>query len=216
MDNPRQDVPLISVLRSPVYGFSADRLAEMRANSPDTDFYAALAADGGEDSRAFLAELDELRFGAGELSSHELIWQIYDRTNLLGIFGAMSGGEERQSNLLTLAELARRFEGAGHKGLFGFLSLPDPPAGERGEAGAARPRPGGGRRAHFEHPQVQGPGVPGGAGVRAGPTAQPGGHEPAHPVPPQAGWGPKRLDVERGVEYPTLARGRWPGSWSWR
>ena len=75
VDNPRQDVPLISVLRSPVYGFSADRLAELRAASPDTDFYAALAADGGEDSRAFLAELDELRFGAGELSSHELLWQ---------------------------------------------------------------------------------------------------------------------------------------------
>ena len=34
----------------------------------------------------------------------------------------MDRGEERQSNLLTLAELARRFEGAGHKGLFGFLS----------------------------------------------------------------------------------------------
>ena len=46
VDNPRQDVPLISVLRSPVYGFSADRLAELRAASPDTDFYAALAADG--------------------------------------------------------------------------------------------------------------------------------------------------------------------------
>lgn len=122
VDNPRQDVPLISVLRSPVYGFSADRLAELRAASPDTDFYAALTADGGEDSRAFLTELDELRFGAGELSSHELLWQLYDRTNLLGVFGAMERGEERQSNLLTLAELARRFEGAGHKGLFGFLS----------------------------------------------------------------------------------------------
>ena len=53
VDNPRQDVPLISVLRSPVYGFSADRLAEIRAASPDTDFYAALEADDGEDSRAF-------------------------------------------------------------------------------------------------------------------------------------------------------------------
>ena len=59
-----------------MYGFSADRLAELRAASPDTDFYAALAADRrGPDSRAFLTELDELRFGAGELSSHELLWQ---------------------------------------------------------------------------------------------------------------------------------------------
>ena len=27
VDNPRQDVPLISVLRSPLFGFTADRLA---------------------------------------------------------------------------------------------------------------------------------------------------------------------------------------------
>ena len=43
VDNPRQDVPLISVLRSPVYGFAADRLAELRAASPDTDFYDHIA-----------------------------------------------------------------------------------------------------------------------------------------------------------------------------
>ncbi len=35
VDNPRQDVPLISVLRSPLFGFTADRLAEVRAAGPD-------------------------------------------------------------------------------------------------------------------------------------------------------------------------------------
>ena len=206
VDNPRQDVPLISVLRSPVYGFSADRLAEMRANSPDTDFYAALAADGGEDSRAFLAELDELRFGAGELSSHELLWRLYDRTNLLGIYGAMSGGEERQSNLLTLAELARRFEGAGHKGLFGFLSY----LTRLRENGAklALPAPGregGGvrilsihRSKGLEFPVV----------LVCGLARRLNREDRNRPIlfHPKLGVGPKRLDLERGVEYPTLAR----------
>ena len=206
VDNPRQDVPLISVLRSPVYGFSADRLAEMRANSPDTDFYAALAADGGEDSRAFLAELDELRFGAGELSSHELLWRLYDRTNLLGIYGAMSGGEERQSNLLTLAELARRFEGAGHKGLFGFLSY----LTRLRENGAklALPAPGregGGvrilsihRSKGLEFPVV----------LVCGLARRLNREDMNRPIlfHPKLGVGPKRLDLDRGVEYPTLAR----------
>ncbi len=31
IDNPRQDVPLISVLRSPLFGFTPDRLAPIRA-----------------------------------------------------------------------------------------------------------------------------------------------------------------------------------------
>ena len=44
LDNPRQDVPLISVLRSPVFGFSADRLAEIRGKTPVGDFYDAVKA----------------------------------------------------------------------------------------------------------------------------------------------------------------------------
>ena len=185
VDNPRQDVPLISVLRSPVYGFSADRLAELRAASPDTDFYAALPA---------------------ELSSHELLWQLYDRTNLLGVFGAMERGEERQSNLLTLAELARRFEGAGHKGLFGFLSY----LTRLRENGAklALPAPGregGGVRILSIHKSkgLEFPVV-----LLCGLARRLNREDMSRPIlfHPKLGVGPKRLDVERGMEYPTLAR----------
>ena len=38
VDNPRQDVPLIAVLRSPVYGFTGDQLAMIRAGRTG-DFY---------------------------------------------------------------------------------------------------------------------------------------------------------------------------------
>ena len=44
IDNPRQDVPLISVLRSPIFGFTPDRLAEIRAAAPEGDFYQAVAS----------------------------------------------------------------------------------------------------------------------------------------------------------------------------
>ncbi len=205
-DNPRQDVPLISVLRSPVYGFSADRLAQIRAGSPGTDFYDALCADPGEDSRAFLAELAELRFEAGDRGSHELIWRIYDRTNLLGIFGAMDEGEARQSNLLALAELARRFEGAGHKGLFGFLSyLTRLRANGANLALPAPGREGGGVRIMSIH-RSKGLEFP--VVLLCGLARRLNREDMNRPIlfHPQLGVGPKRLDAERGVEYPTLAR----------
>ena len=206
VNNPRQDVALISVLRSPVYGFSADRLAQIRAASPDTDFYAALAADDGEDSKAFLAELDDLRFGSGDMSSHQLLWHIYDRTNLLGIFGAMEEGETRQGNLLALAELARQFEGAGHKGLFRFLTyltrlrengntLTPPTPG----------RTGGGVRIMSIHKSkgLEFPVV-----LLCGLARRLNREDMSRPIlfHPKLGVGPKGLDVERGIEYPTLAR----------
>ena len=45
IDNPRQDVPLISVLRSPLFGFTPDRLAQIRALQPTGDYYEALCLD---------------------------------------------------------------------------------------------------------------------------------------------------------------------------
>lgn len=68
VDNPRQDVPLISVLRSPLFGFTADRLAEVRSAAPTGDYYDAVTADGGEDCKDFLAILSDLRQGGRDMS----------------------------------------------------------------------------------------------------------------------------------------------------
>ncbi len=123
VDNPRQDVPIISALRSPVYAFSADRLAQLRAQAKG-DFYTAVeeaARRGEQDCADFLEELDRLRFGAGERTCSQLVWHIYEQTNLLGLASAMPGGEERRAHLLALYELARQQEGAGCRTLFEFL-----------------------------------------------------------------------------------------------
>ena len=122
LDNPRQDVPLIAVLRSPLFGFTPDRLAVIRGKHPQGDFYAALEADGEEDSRAFLEQLSLLRDEAKDLSVHSLLWRLFDRLNVLGVFGAMEGGERRRENLITLCEYARTFEQSGYRGLFAFVS----------------------------------------------------------------------------------------------
>ncbi|MBE6957187.1 MAG: helicase-exonuclease AddAB subunit AddA [Ruminococcaceae bacterium] len=123
VDNPRQDVALISALRSPVYGFSADRLAQLRAECK-ADFYSAVeqaAARGERDCADFVAELEYLRTGAADRTCSELMWHIYERTNLLALFSAMPEGERRRGHLLSLYELARQQEGAGCRTLFDFL-----------------------------------------------------------------------------------------------
>ena len=140
------------------------------------------------------------------MSSHQLLWHIYDRTHLLGIFGAMEEGEARQGNLLALAELARQFEGSGHKGLFRFLTyltrlrengntLTPPTPG----------RTGGGVRIMSIHKSkgLEFPVV-----LLCGLARRLNREDMSRPIlfHPKLGVGPKGLDVERGIEYPTLAR----------
>lgn len=122
IDNPRQDVPLLSVLRSPLFGFNSDRLSQIRSGCKSGDFYSALEADGGEDCEAFLEKLKQLRYRAGEMSACRLIELLYSEMDLMAVFGAMPGGKERQANLSALREQARQLERAGQKGLYGFLT----------------------------------------------------------------------------------------------
>ena len=207
VDNPRQDVALIAALRSPVYGFDGDKLALLRAGSKG-DFYSALvhaAEEGDQDCRNFLRELEDLRFGAGDRTCRQLIWHIYEKTNMLGIFGAMSGGEERQNNLLTLYALAGQMEDGGCRSLFQFLLRL-----ERLRATGRKITAGGGREGEgvsilsihkskgLEKPVV----------LVCGLARRLNREDLMRPVlfHPVLGVGPKGLDRERMVEYQTLAR----------
>ena len=208
VDNPRQDVPLIAVLRSPVYGFSGDKLALLRADW-EGDFYSALVhakEQGDRECRDFLEELEELRFGAGDRTCRQLIWHIYEKTNLLGIFGAMDGGRERQDNLLSLYALAGQLEESGCRTLFQFLLRLD----RMRENGAKLTTAGPGREGEgvsilsihrskgLEKPVV----------LLCGLSRRLNRDDLMRPVlfHPVLGVGPKGLDRERMVEYPTLAR----------
>ena len=207
VDNPRQDVPLIAVLRSPVYNFSADRLSQLRAGA-EGDFYLALeraAQEGAQDCADFLEELSRLRFGAGDKTCRQLIWHIYEQTNLLGLFGAMDGGQTRQNNLLALYTLAGQLEEAGCRSLFQFLLRLERLRELDSRLPLAAPSQGGGvsimsihRSKGLEKPVV----------LVCGLSKQLNKEDMKRPVlfHPQLGVGPRGLDRARMVEYPTLAR----------
>ena len=122
VDNPRQDVPLIAVLRSPLVGMSADRLAEIRALQPEGDYYEALCRDEGEDAQAFLSLLRELRHASREMAADKLLWYCYDRCRVEAIFGAMEDGAQRQARLTALYDYVRRLVQGGKTGLFDCVS----------------------------------------------------------------------------------------------
>jgi ATP-dependent helicase/nuclease subunit A len=124
IDNPMQDIPLISVLRGPVYGFTADELADIRLALPEADFYTALreAARSDAKCRAFAQQLDSLREAAPDMSADRFIFHVYGATGLPGKAASGGAGKRGRENLMRLAEYARQFEANGYRGLFGFVS----------------------------------------------------------------------------------------------
>ena len=144
IENPHRDVPLIAVLRSPAFGFTADELSEIRAVSRDTDFYSALQKKSETDEKCadFLEKLQRLRSLAPESEPGELLRRIYDELDLEAVCSAMTDGEERLMHLRQLLGYAVRFASTGYRGLHRFTewlrTLADkgdsPGSGETGNA----------------------------------------------------------------------------------
>ena len=128
IDNPRQDIPMATVLRSPVVGLSAHDLARIRAQCPEAEFHRAVgtASREGPDGlraqlRDFLERLEAWRTRARREPLGRLIDRIYRETSLVGYVAAMPGGAQRRANLLALKDRARDFDRFVRQGLFRFL-----------------------------------------------------------------------------------------------
>ncbi|PYG87613.1 DNA helicase/exodeoxyribonuclease V subunit A [Ruminiclostridium sufflavum DSM 19573] len=144
IDNPYQDIPLLSVLRSPIAGFSTGDLAELRLADRKSSLFEALnvLASGEKESslkaRNFLGKLKEWRDMSMYMSTHKLIWQLYNDTGYFSIAGAMHDGERKQANLRVLFERALQFESTSYKGLFNFISFIDKLKTNKGDMGSAK------------------------------------------------------------------------------
>lgn len=126
IDNPLQDIPLISVLRSPIGGFSTEELITLRADCREGLFYEALKAGADRDTPlghkagGFLGRLKRWR-AQGELYDiTELIAMLLEDTGFENYVSALPGGQSRRANLEALINNAGIYSNSGH-GIRGFL-----------------------------------------------------------------------------------------------
>ncbi len=129
IDNRRQDIPLLSVLRSGVGAFSHEELIELRTRYPKGELLDTLLAAAAEDpgcrAAQFLDRVEGWRRESMIASVEELLSRLLDETELYIEMGAMPGGAQRQANLDALVSRARSYDEAGSFGLHGFLKYMD-------------------------------------------------------------------------------------------
>lgn len=150
LDNPVQDIPLAAVMLSPLFGFSAGELADIRASAKERleagetePLYRSVAVSADEGSKkaaAFLKKIESLRRLSLTLSAGELVRRVCEETGFDAIVGAMPDGERRRLNVGLLCDYAEKYEAAGNLGLSGFIRFIDKVARTSGDlATAARP-----------------------------------------------------------------------------
>ncbi|PWU67762.1 helicase-exonuclease AddAB subunit AddA [Gracilibacillus dipsosauri] len=129
VDNPRQDIPLAAVLKSPIVGLDENELAEIRLTKKNSTYYEAtkayLAKTAGGQTEGkldgFMTNLEKWRKEARQGALSALIWQIYQETGYYDFVGGIPGGRQRQANLRALYDRAKSYESTSFRGLFRFL-----------------------------------------------------------------------------------------------
>lgn len=126
LDNPHQDLPLGTVLLSPIGGFDEQELAELRINSgKDEDLWTILNLAENEKSLKFISWFNEQRSKLIFTPVHELIKELYEESNFYSYVRAMPSGETRAANLDMLVYKAKAYEATSLHGVVHFVRYID-------------------------------------------------------------------------------------------
>ncbi|WP_313164781.1 helicase-exonuclease AddAB subunit AddA [Sedimentibacter sp.] len=145
IDNIRQDVPLLSVMRSPIGSFTTEELVEIRVNSPKCSFIDALYnyKNKFDDElsvklRLFTEKIEFWKKRSRYTHLNDFIWEVLMETNYYYFVGLLPNGKTRQANLHLLTDKAHDFEKTSMSGLFNFLRYVEKLRVSSGDSGSAK------------------------------------------------------------------------------
>ena len=119
LDNARQDIPLATVLLSPIGGFSTEDLAKIRIVDRNADLFSLIS--GNEKFQPFLQKINRWREIARQISVPELLNLIYRETGYYDYCGKF--GRIAQANLRMLIDRAAAYEKTAFRGLSRFIQF---------------------------------------------------------------------------------------------
>ena len=145
IDNPMQDIPLVTVLRSNIGKFTDDELVEIRLSDKYENYYTCMKKAKldvnpklKDKIQRFFESIEEWRKEQEYLSLDELIWKIYIDTGYYNYVGLMPNGALRQANLKMLFQRAKQYESSNFKGLYNFINFIEKLRLSSGDLGAAK------------------------------------------------------------------------------
>ncbi|MDD6478632.1 MAG: helicase-exonuclease AddAB subunit AddA [Oscillospiraceae bacterium] len=133
IDNPLDNIAMLTVMMSPIFSFTAEELASIKAKNPNTDLISAIAAekDNNEHLREFYSALENFRTKSLIMPLAAFVHKLIIDTGYGDIVLAMPDGVRRRANLFKLADFAAAYSQNSAKGIGGFIEYMKTSVGER-------------------------------------------------------------------------------------
>lgn len=144
IDNPLQDIPLMIVIKSDIYGIEDTDIAKIRAlGGKDKPLYQNIREyisynESDDENKEmpegleydeklrislckFRDDLDDMRDKSVFMTIYELLDYVINKTDYINIASAMTSGRRRTANIMMLKTRASEYEKGSYKGLFNFI-----------------------------------------------------------------------------------------------
>ena len=145
IDNPLDDIAIVSGMRSTIGGFTDNEILEIRLINRDCSFYESLKLakeklNGTilEKINTFMDRISKWRKESDYISMAELIWEICLETGFYNYVGLMPNGSLRQANLKLLFEIAKDYEKTSYAGIYNFIRYIERLKSENSDMSAAK------------------------------------------------------------------------------
>ncbi len=122
IDNPYQDIPMLSVMKSPMFGFTDNELAEIKVEHKNCKFYTAVFMSKNPKAMEFVKVIKSFTKLAKTETLEFLIDKIITDTGYYSFVGLLPAGQQRMANLRLLITRAADFEKSERKSVFQYIS----------------------------------------------------------------------------------------------
>lgn len=127
IDNPSRDIPLLAVMMSPFYGFTADELTEIKLENSGAkrSLYSSVVSSKSEKCINFIKEIQMLSETAVTMSISSFIRYICEYKSVYAYVNALGNGGQRSANINAFISFAQNFDSSSGVGITSFLRLID-------------------------------------------------------------------------------------------
>lgn len=122
IDNPLDDIALLSVLNASLFNVSLDEVTRLRVGDKRASLYDNVKKSNDPEIRRLLSFMKDNRKYAQNSSLKELLNKVYQELNVVPVIRAMKGGKQRGKNLVQMLNHAVNYEQDGTKSLHEFIS----------------------------------------------------------------------------------------------
>ncbi|WP_290773386.1 helicase-exonuclease AddAB subunit AddA [Anaerofustis sp.] len=132
INNFKDDITLLSVMRSSIFNFSADELLQIKIATNNRYYYKCvieyIKKDNVDESlqkklNNMINTIENYSKKSLYMSVTELISNIYEETALMEYMKVLPFGNIRENNLRTLLIKAQEYESFSNEGLYGFINF---------------------------------------------------------------------------------------------